>query len=49
MAATSSGHRRFTVPDDDDGDKKDVELKGTFAPTPPFNFIHVKNFLFCQC
>ncbi|KAJ4912817.1 Transducin/WD40 repeat-like superfamily protein [Raphanus sativus] len=27
MAATSSGHRRFTVPDDDDGDKKDVELK----------------------
>lgn len=34
MAATSSGHRRFAIPDDDDEDKNNVELKGTFSPTP---------------
>ncbi|CAN6986617.1 unnamed protein product [Brassica rapa subsp. trilocularis] len=27
MAATSSGHRRFAIPDDDDEDKNNVELK----------------------
>ncbi|CAL9226293.1 unnamed protein product [Arabidopsis halleri] len=27
MAATSSGHRRFAIPDDDDEDKKDLQLK----------------------
>ncbi|CAH8345414.1 unnamed protein product [Eruca vesicaria subsp. sativa] len=27
MAATSSGHRRFTIPDDDDEDKNHVQLK----------------------
>jgi len=30
MAATSSGHRRFAIPDDDDGeDKNELQLKGT--------------------
>ncbi|CAH8275852.1 unnamed protein product [Arabidopsis lyrata] len=27
MAATSSGHRRFAIPDDDDEDKNDLQLK----------------------
>lgn len=27
MAATSSGHRRFSIPNDDDEDKNDVDLK----------------------
>ncbi|CAN6920662.1 unnamed protein product [Brassica oleracea] len=27
MAATSSGHRRFSIPDDDDEDNNDVQLK----------------------
>jgi hypothetical protein len=28
MAATSSGHRRFAIPDDDDGeDKNELQLK----------------------